>query len=1011
MTGPAAGRGRPSVFPYEHLTGPHEADEHDRPGVPSGTVLRFALLAVTMLTATLDMTNTVGSLLFSDAADRAGLGCWFAVGDDSAFWRDALTGGRAGSPLADPCLTERVGGRPYGWGYAGAAALLAVAAVVHRLQPRLRTRRRGLIAVEDIGPSFDSVGLRAELDELVTLAARVEHVGSLDSRYLELTPPRFVVDCTALDASAVVFGRSRHPVVCLHAGLLAVRGTAPERFRAVVLHELAHIRTMDVGLAYSVLALWRSFLAVVLLPYAVIVGGGFVWAAFAGYFPGLDQRFWPAALPELARQAAKAVLLVTAVVLIRADTLRHRELVADTDAVAAGADVRVWEAAARAEAEAAAAGGRRDDPATGSPAGIRGPGGGGGGSRCWSRVWVGALPALLRLHPDWQQRLRALHRPYTLYGVGSLQYFLIGCTAMTSVHTVERIWGGGLASSTVSLIASAILFFAIWHDLLRARFAGIRQDLGPAPAPGLAFGGGLLVGQFLAGVGHTSRWWPANGEAPAVLLFLPLAGALWVAWVGQTSHLCLLQGARPRAAIWFTSLFILFGVGLFQWWTTHGFTAVAGDPFDSLLASPAAEMPGLADAHPGTYAVAAAVIRFVGTPVTGRSQAFLATVLWFFAVLVQLPRIYGKDARRRARTTAMRAEGAGFGGVAGTGLVCGLAACAALVTVLVTADAFQPGSGPSDTVRRSLLVWWPAMAAWAGAALAAAVATVRLGPLWLPRALVAAAVAQTTVLLGFLCLLTFGGCAGGRLAPAVSAGCGRPSPELGRILPLLSETVFLGGLAGALAAVPTALLCHTVRRVARHRLRPRLRPRHTTVGASAARSWAVRAGVGLLLVTTVGSCDAGQRAAGDPSLVLTEYRASPVGESTADRIRLLQLSAWERAESPELYSHVLSYHSLVAETLSSRPDDLVAARARCSALRDAADRALSARPFPDRDLRTRWSDLLHRTRAAAAACTAGLHAPSPERPWEAGLAAVRAELIDLRTEQQDRLTAATLRTY
>ncbi|NXY94021.1 hypothetical protein HYE82_06360 [Streptomyces sp. BR123] len=40
-----------------------------------------------------------------------------------------------------------------------------MAAVVHRLQPRLRTRRRGLVAVEDLGPAFGSAGLHAELDE------------------------------------------------------------------------------------------------------------------------------------------------------------------------------------------------------------------------------------------------------------------------------------------------------------------------------------------------------------------------------------------------------------------------------------------------------------------------------------------------------------------------------------------------------------------------------------------------------------------------------------------------------------------------------------------------------------------------------------------------------------------------------------------------------------------------------------------------------------------------------
>ncbi|MCZ0982650.1 hypothetical protein O1L60_37265 [Streptomyces diastatochromogenes] len=382
-----------TAFPYPHLTGAHDEDGSERPGLPSGTVLRFALLAVGMLTATLEMTNTAASLLF---ADGTGLGCWFAVGDDSAFWRAALAG-RAGSPPAESCLTEPVRDGIYAWGYAGTAALLATATLLYWLLPRFRRRRRGLVALEDLDAAFDPAGLRTELDELVALAGRVEHHGSLDSSYLVITPPRFVVDCTALDAGAVVFGRARAPVVSLHAGLLAVRGTAPERFRAVVLHELAHIRTMDVGLAYSVLALWRAFLAVVLVPYAVIVGGSFAWAAATGHFPGLDDRFWPAALPELTRQTAKALLLVAAVVLIRADTLRHRELVADVNAVAAGARVEVWRRRPpprpRAAGPAPARPGRRR-PSPGTQ--DLGPG-----------------PP----HPTWQERLRALRRPFTLHGL------------------------------------------------------------------------------------------------------------------------------------------------------------------------------------------------------------------------------------------------------------------------------------------------------------------------------------------------------------------------------------------------------------------------------------------------------------------------------------------------------------------------------------------------------------------------------------------------------------------
>ncbi|MCX5097653.1 M48 family metalloprotease [Streptomyces sp. NBC_00365] len=966
-----------TTFPYPHLTGPHDEDGSGRPGIPSGTVLRFALLAVGMLTATLEMTNTAASLLF---ADGTGLGCWFAVGDDSAFWRAALAG-RTGSPLAESCLTEPVQGGIHDWGYAGTAALLATATVLYWLLPRFRSRRRGLVALEDLEAAFDPAGLRTELDELVTLAGRAEHHGSLDSSYLVLTPPRFVVDCAALDAGAVVFGRARAPVVSLHAGLLTVRSTAPERFRAVVLHELAHIRTMDVGLAYSVLALWRAFLAVVLIPYTVIVGGSFVWAATTGHFPGLDDKLWPAALPELTRQTAKALLLVAAVVLIRAATLRHRELVADVDAVAAGACIEVWEKAAAAEASHS-----RLRPTTSRQA--------------TSFHLAGWALALVRPHPTWQERLRALHRPFTLRGLSPLQYFLIGCTTMISVHTVARVWGPGLGASTVALIAASILFFAVWHDQLRARFANLLQEHGPSPAPGLAFGGGLFLGQFVVGVGYSSRWWPTAPETPVVLLALPLCGALWVGWVDQISHLCLLQGARPRAAVWLTAFpSCLFGVALFQWWVDDAFTAMAGDPFGSVLESLAVELPDLAQTHPITLRVIAGTIQYVGAPATGDSMAFIGIAAWFFVVLVQLPRFYGRGPLYRMRSVTMRAERASFGGVATLGLMCGLAVCVVLFVLLSSADSLLPGSPLPESARRMLLVWWTAMAFWTGSSLAAVLTAIRLGPLWLPRALTAAAVAQATALVGFLGLMSFGGC--GRLV--ATASCGLQSSKLAEIYPVLFETVSLGLLAAALAAVPAALLAYVVRRPARLRPRP---PRGRA--ATPVRTWAVRAGVGLLLTTTVASCSASQELRGDPSLVLRPHRGVLTGESTADRIQALQLRTWESTENP-FFTDVLAYHNLadrIIRTTPSNIDDVVAA---CAGLHLSAERALHARPFPDDDLGHRWTNALRHSVTASEACRTGAASPAPHRAWPTDLAVARTEALDIYSATLSRLVSARMR--
>jgi hypothetical protein len=57
---------------------------------------------------------------------------------------------------------------------------------------------------------------------------------------------------------------------CLHGGLIARRAADPDGFRAMVLHELVHIRNGDVGITYVTVALWRVLLLTVVLCTAVV---------------------------------------------------------------------------------------------------------------------------------------------------------------------------------------------------------------------------------------------------------------------------------------------------------------------------------------------------------------------------------------------------------------------------------------------------------------------------------------------------------------------------------------------------------------------------------------------------------------------------------------------------------------------------------------------------------------------------------------------------------------------
>src|SRR5262249_56113988 len=72
--------------------------------------------------------------------------------------------------------------------------------------------------------------------------------------------------CTGL-----AFGLPGRRFVAISGGLATKLWTDPGVFRAVVLHELAHLRNGDVDKTYATVAVWWSFVATALLPFAPIL--------------------------------------------------------------------------------------------------------------------------------------------------------------------------------------------------------------------------------------------------------------------------------------------------------------------------------------------------------------------------------------------------------------------------------------------------------------------------------------------------------------------------------------------------------------------------------------------------------------------------------------------------------------------------------------------------------------------------------------------------------------------
>lgn len=188
------------------------------------------------------------------------------------------------------------------WLAGGLVLVLAVAALLYAAHPRVLRRR---YRMRQLDPS-DAALLLAELERLrrVAGAGRVRFL----SRPFDPVP------------SAFVHGLPGRRAVVLSAGLVVRFHTDRAAFRAVVLHELAHVRNRDVDQTYAALALTGAF--------TLVVSGAAVWLCVtADSYPRHAAGF-------VLRVAG--LLVVTGVLL--AALFRAREFQADARLGAWGAE-------------------------------------------------------------------------------------------------------------------------------------------------------------------------------------------------------------------------------------------------------------------------------------------------------------------------------------------------------------------------------------------------------------------------------------------------------------------------------------------------------------------------------------------------------------------------------------------------------------------------------------------------------------------------------------------------
>ncbi|MEV0534209.1 M56 family metallopeptidase [Kitasatospora sp. NPDC050463] len=873
----------------------------DPGALPAGTSLRFLVLAVAMVVATVAMLSGVlRPLPYKDVARV----CQFAAGyDPGGKLIDDLFRDQAQDDAARACL-EKTEPVPGWYGLAGTAVVLLAAGGLYLLIPRWKRSRPGVEPLHTRDPRGE---VRAEI---VALAGRAG-VRSL---------PNLVVDRSALDPGAVVYGRAGWRTLCLNSGLLHTRRVDTARFEAVVLHELAHIRHRDVDIAYAVTALWRVFLTLVVAPYTLLLGESLVTAQFFGGFSGLDEVFWPASRPSMIKALGVAAFLFLLVVLARADTLRHRELYADRGAVALGADPGVWQAQAEGRAQ--------------------------------GRLALRAVAALWRNHPSWSERWRSLRNPAELFALTSMPLFLLGVVTFVTGNSLSAVWDKAVAAWVVGGLAACVVTVAVWRAAL---YAAHSQAAGPRGIrAGFALGSGLVCGELLSGPTAAPGWTPEHAEPLLVLL---LGSVAYVSWLAQCArlHLWAVPDGRSvtRRAVLAAAAAgsVVAAAGMYWWlhdgqlWMTGNFLKAGGIP------QYARELfPGPWDSLPQYESV----LPWIGSVLNPLSVAGEdlptvagAVVLWAYPALLLLWR----PRTARLRSTAL------------AGLAGGVVGVAAVAAAMAYVHSWRPALEERTLAFQAVYAWWLTVALWAGTVGAAAVVAATARTHRLPRALTAAVIAHLVMVAGYFVLQAADGCVG-------------PLRVMGNTchwLPgtswMLTEMLIHPATPAFFGAALAATVMSQLPRAKRTSL-----PADTD---TARRSWPARAVVAVAVVAGLvltAAVIGPQRTGGNP-LRAVPVRPEPVG--TNDKVRDMQLLAWFSvggqddmgALSSRYIELAMWMQNLNTEDGTGNSDAL---RPVCAGL--ARDTATARRHLrvPDADLDQKWSTLLDRGKSAAAECKAVL---------------------------------------
>ncbi|MEV0699865.1 M48 family metalloprotease [Saccharopolyspora sp. NPDC050389] len=897
------------------MTAPAARDVERVPA--SGTTLRFALLVVLFAASSAAVLTRI-IRLFAGDPENNGFGCMLAAGvaDPDAGWAIEIAFLEPAQEAALDACEQRFAPSAPAWILPLALGAVAIAAAAaYWVLPWWKGRPGRVVPVDEL----DATGeLRRVLDELVSTAGLAR-------------APKFVVDPAARTASAFVFGRWRRYTVCLHGGLVVRRLRNPDGFRAVVLHELAHIRNLDVDVTYGTGAIWRVFLAAVLVPDAVLL---ILNVAFArsGMFSSAGR--WVDA-----HYVLLSVVLVLLVYLARAEVLRSRELHADLDAARWGADVHGWQ--------------------HGSPA-----------AAGRARRLVASFAGLWRTHPGWAQRRHALADQSGLFGVQALPMFLTGAVttiATGQVATTTELGAPWVQRTSEVLgagLIAAIAGVALWRATIHAVRTGRRPPSGIRA--GLWIGAGLVVGEVA--MVRSQDFDALFPDRPQFLLSLVLVVTVAAWWTAQLAELSVRgsggSATRPAMLFGLAATWLIVGVWL-AWWQTTGYL-LAADPMISAADAEQAllyRLPELRDAPPAALSLIATVQAALVPTAVYPSLLWAAAALWLVPLLV-----WERHSATMTRLRRVVLIGASGGGLA-----------VLLVGVL------HVWRSPDDQSWLTVLLFstWLQVLLIGAVVITAIVAAALADRFSLLAALIAAGIAAFAGLVAVVALQAFDGFLGPLNARV--ANCGWHPAESWFTVKNLADDVLGFGIFLAAAAV---LVTAGVRAVFSRRERPRPSRPSGRGGVLARRACVAAVCVAVLALTAVIALEPrGQATSVPPNAQPTDAESST--------LRTAQLLAWVEYGGRDIIVRlILGVGEISFTPADPELFEEAELRATCADLEGAVADARAYFQVPDEELQQEWAKLLASHQKVGSDCRTAFDTRDVEllfRTWQAATAAMQEQ--------------------